>query len=156
MRDLKKSYKELENRIIELEQLVVKQENEEKKPDPIGISDFSFSNLVDISDLTPLINHLSELAECGIAILDINNNFLASAGLQKICTDFHRINPATNNHCTESDCFIRENLKTKNPIAYKCKNGLWDVAYPIIIEEKHLANIFFGQFFFDDEAIDIP
>jgi len=119
-------------------------------------SDFSFSDLVDISDLQQLMNHLSELAGCGIAILDVDNTFLASAGLQKICTCFHRIHPETKNNCTESDCYIRENLKTENPVAYKCKNGLWDVAYPIFIERKHVANIFFGQFFFDDEAIDIP
>ena len=95
------------------------------------ISDFSFSDLVDISDLQQLINHLSELAGCGIAILDVNGNFLASAGLQKICTCIHRVHPETRKHCFESDSFIEQNLKTKTPIAYKCKNGLWDVAYQI-------------------------
>jgi len=117
--------------------------------------DYSFSDLVDISDLQQLIDQLSELAGCPIAILDADNTFLASAGLQKICTCFHRVHPETKKHCTESDCLIRQNLETENPIAYKCKNGLWDVAYPIVIEGKHVANIFFGQFFFDDEKIDV-
>src|ERR1035437_935871 len=119
------------------------------------ISDYSFSDLVDIPDLQQLVNHLSKLAGCAMAIIDINDTILADSGWQKICTCFHRIHPETKKHCLESDSFIKQKLKTKNPIAYKCKNGLWDVAYPIIIEKKHLANIFFGQFFYDDEAIDI-
>lgn len=121
-----------------------------------GISDFSFSDLIDIPDLQQLINHLSELAGCAIAIIDVNNKILVAANWQKICTCFHRINPETSYHCIESDNYMQQNLKTKTPVAYKCKNGLWDVAYPIIIEDKHIANIFLGQFFFDDEIIEIP
>ena len=128
-----------------------------EKIKPLGIntiSDFSFSDLLDISDLQQLVNHLSELAGCPIGILDIDNTILASAGWQKICTCFHRIHPETSRNCTESDNLIKKNLKTKSPIVYKCKNGLWDVAYPVFIEKKHVANIFFGQFFYDDEKID--
>jgi len=32
---------------------------------------------------------------------------------------------------------------------YKCKNGLIDVAMPIIIQNKHQATLFTGQFFFE-------
>src|ERR1035437_6063956 len=115
------------------------------------VADFSFSDLVDISDLQQLVHHLSELSGCPIGILDVNNTVLASANWQKICTCFHRIHPETKKHCAESDCYIRQHLDTKEPIVYKCKNGLWDVVYPVFIEGKHVANIFFGQFFFDDE-----
>lgn len=135
-----------------LKTIVKKDEASALKP----ISDFTFSELVDISDLQQLITHFSELANCPVAILDTNNNFLASFGWKKICSCFHRIHPETKKLCSESDNLIKQNLGTKNPIAYKCKNGLWDVAYPIFIEKKHVANIFFGQFLFDDEEIDIP
>jgi len=155
MHDFKPSYEELESRNKELEQFVSKKMKEDKKPDTIDVSDFSFSDLVDISDLEQLMNHLSELTSCAIGILDVNNNFLAKSGFQKICSCFHLIHPETKKQCTESDSFSGKNLGTENPIAYKCKNGLWDIGYPIFIESKHVANIIFGQFFCDDEVIDI-
>jgi ligand-binding sensor protein len=31
---------------------------------------------------------------------------------------------------------------------------MWDVATPIIVEGKHIGNLFFGQFFFEDEIPD--
>ena len=39
-------------------------------------------------------------------------------------------------------------------ISYKCLNNMWDIALPIIISGEHLATIFFGQFFYEDEVID--
>lgn len=133
----------------------LKPTSEKKKSQDVNtISDYSFSDLLNISDLQQLVNHLSELAGCPIGILDIDNTILASAGWQKICTCFHRIHHEMKLNCIESDNFIKKNLETKSPISYKCKNGLMDVAYPIVIEGKHLANIFFGQFFYDDEKVD--
>jgi len=38
--------------------------------------------------------------------------------------------------------------------AYQCANGLWDVAFPLVVAGEHLANIYTGQFFFDDDEID--
>lgn len=129
--------------------------NEEKSSNLYTIPNFSFSDLVDISDLQKLVKHYAELAGCVIGILDADNTILAVSGWQKICSCFHRVNPETKHFCEMSDSYIRKNLKTEKPIAYKCKNGLWDVAYPFFIEGKHLATIFFGQFFIEDEVIDI-
>ncbi|HEY6837111.1 MAG TPA: PAS domain S-box protein, partial [Geobacteraceae bacterium] len=39
-------------------------------------------------------------------------------------------------------------------VQYKCKNGLWDVGVPILIADDHVATLFLGQFFYDDETID--
>lgn len=155
MSDLSKNIKNAANKDGELKDPVFVQKNEEKNQNSIDIPDFSFADLVDVSDLQPLINHYSELAGCVIGILDVDNTILASAGWQKICSYFHRLHPDARVRCTECDNFIKQNLNTENCIAYKCKNGLWDVIHPIYIEGKHLANIFFGQFFFDDEIIDI-
>lgn len=37
---------------------------------------------------------------------------------------------------------------------YKCKNNLWDSATPVIVGGYHLANLFVGQFLFDDQPFD--
>jgi ligand-binding sensor protein len=36
---------------------------------------------------------------------------------------------------------------------YKCINGLIDVAVPIVIRDEHIANLFSGQFFFEEPDI---
>ncbi len=61
--------------------------------------------------------------------------------------------------CLKSDRRINARLTegTEAPqhIAYKCANGLWDVALPLTIDDRHVATVFTGQFFYDDEKIDI-
>jgi PAS domain S-box-containing protein len=95
-----------------------------------------------------------ELVGLGIAIIDESNTVLVSTGWQDVCTKFHRIHPETCKRCNESDAFIAELQNENNPVEYKCKNGMWDIAIPIIIDGKILASVYFGQFFYDDEQID--
>ncbi len=130
--------------------------NNHKKPYSKDTPDFTFSDLVDIAELQQLVDYYSKIAGCAMAIIDVNGTVIVAAGWQKICTCFHRVHPQTKKYCRESDCFIKEKLKTDKPIDYKCKNGLWDVAFPVFIEDKHIVNIFIGQFFYDDEVIDFP
>jgi ligand-binding sensor protein len=40
---------------------------------------------------------------------------------------------------------------TSEYVDYTCKNGLRDVAVPIIIDREHLATFLTGQFSFDDD-----
>jgi len=37
---------------------------------------------------------------------------------------------------------------------YKCKNNMWDISTPIMVDGRHVGNLFSGQFFFDDESLD--
>ncbi|HEX7413328.1 MAG TPA: PocR ligand-binding domain-containing protein [Bacteroidia bacterium] len=156
MQKLKSSHEGLKKRTPKVEKHALKHAKEDKKSVSINSSNLSFADLVDIAELQLLVSQLSVLANCPMAILGGDNSILASANWQKICTCFHRVHPQTKKHCDESDCTIRQNLNTDKPMVYKCKNGLWDVAYPILIEEKHLATIFFGQFLLEDEAVDVP
>lgn len=88
------------------------------------------------------------------AILDLDGNILSKSGWRQICTDFHRINKVTSERCTVSDTTLAGQLiKGEKYHCYRCLNGLIDVAVPIVIEGKHIANLFSGQFFF--EAPDI-
>ena len=56
--------------------------------------------------------------------------------------------------CKDSDRTINEHLDSESPYQYKCKNGLWDIGMPIIIAGQHLATMFLGQFFYEDEIPD--
>lgn len=88
------------------------------------------------------------------AILDIDGNILCESGWRQICTDFHRKDSKTASNCLLSDTNLEKNLSTGQKYHfYKCMNGLIDVCLPIVIRGEHVANLFSGQFFFEEPDI---
>ena len=120
----------------------------------VDIETFELSNIFDMPALQSLMDSFSKLAGMGTAILDLKGNILQAAGWQEICTKFHRVHPHTCQACTESDLFFTQNIKPNQFVAYKCRNQLWDMATPLMIGDKHVGNIYTGQFFYEDEVID--
>ena len=85
------------------------------------------------------------------AILDLKGNILSRSGWRNLCTNFHRINPKTAFRCTFSDTILASKMaEGEHYHYYKCLNGLVDVAVPIILRGVHVANLFSGQFFFEE------
>jgi len=108
-----------------------------------------FSEFVDISELRELCKSFFDLTGAVTAILDLEGNILVATGWQDICSRFHRVNPQPAHRCTESDTVLAGQLKKCEAYnVYQCKNGLVDVAVPIIVGGEHVANFFTGQFFF--------
>jgi polar amino acid transport system substrate-binding protein len=100
------------------------------------------------------MNNLYEVTKMGFALIDLKGNVLVGTGWQDICAKFHRVNSNTCKNCIESDIELTSGLKNGEIRLYKCKNNLWDVVTPLFIGGNHVANIFFGQFFFEDEKVD--
>lgn len=116
------------------------------------MTDYSFRNLIDVDKVEQLLETSHRLSGMTYALLDNNENVLVSVGWQEVCTRFHRVHPVCTERCRESDAHIKEHLGSgaKDYIEYRCGNGLIDVAMPIVIEGRHLATFFTGQFFYDD------
>ncbi|MCG8616503.1 MAG: PAS domain S-box protein [Desulfobacterales bacterium] len=115
----------------------------------------SFSDLIDLKALEKLVVSNYRASKVPIGVIDaVSGEVYAAAGWQRICTEFHRKHPETNNRCIESDTHITGKINTGEVSAYKCKNGLWDIGIPIICENRHLATIFLGQFRYEDESLD--
>jgi signal transduction histidine kinase len=115
----------------------------------------AFTEIVDVNLLQQMANYLYKATKIPIGILDIESNeFVVKTGWQDICLNFHRAHPDSCARCQESDSFIKKNLNTQKNIEYKCKNGMWDNALPLVINNQHIATIFMGQYFYDDEQID--
>ncbi len=109
-----------------------------------------FVGLVDIGALRGLCESFTELTGAVTAILDLEGTILVATGWQRICTQFHRVNPQTASRCHQSDTVLAGRLRggeTYN--VYRCRNGLVDVAVPIYVCGEHVANLFTGQFFFE-------
>jgi len=121
------------------------------------VTEVTFTQLVDLEKVRQLLEAHFRITGTVSAILDTEENILAAVGWQDICTHFHRANPAASVRCRESDAYIKAHLHDfgEGFVEYKCRNGLCEVAMPIFIGGEHLATIFTGQFFYDDDKPDL-
>lgn len=116
--------------------------------------DVNIASIIDVEDFKDLMIPFYEMTGLGVGLFDQNNKLLVSVGWQKICSHFHQKHPEAHKGCVESENFFKKNFEPNKAISYKCKNGLWDMAYPIYIDDEFMGSIYFGQFFYDNDAID--
>ncbi|MCX5873245.1 MAG: PocR ligand-binding domain-containing protein, partial [Deltaproteobacteria bacterium] len=114
-----------------------------------------FGKIIDVQQIQSLMDDFYKLTNIGMAILDLTGDILVSTGWQDICTKFHRVHPQAHKNCIESDLYLTQNVKEGEYHLYKCKNKMWDIVTPIFLGGKHVANLFLGQFFFEDEVPDL-
>ena len=125
----------------------------------VKLGEHALAELMDLDRVQRLCDGLSASCDIALAVLDPEGKVLIASGWQDICTAFHRVDEKTARCCRESDLRINERLRAgmgaSEHYAYKCANGLWDVAFPLVVSGRHVANIYTGQFFFDDDAVDV-
>ena len=85
---------------------------------------YSFSELVNLSNLQNFLDGLFLMSNPVLAILDNNGNILVPFGWQEICRKYHRLNSETALLCRQSDGYIKDHLDCNEPyIFYTCANG---------------------------------
>ena len=113
-------------------------------------------NFIDFNRINTLLEGFNKTTGFVTAILDLSGNVLSKSGWRNICTDFHRINALTAKKCTISDTELANKMASGEKYHfYKCLNGLVDVAVPLVINGEHIANLFSGQFFFEEPDRDL-
>lgn len=119
-------------------------------------AELKLGDIIDAAELQSIADEFFEITNVGVGIIDMEGNVFVANGWQDICTKFHRVNPETCKNCIESDTVLSKiNIAdTSGFKAYKCKNNLWDISTPLVIDGRQYGNIFLGQFFFDDENPD--
>ncbi len=83
-----------------------------------------------------------------------SGEILVGAGWQDLCVKFHRAHVDSAKRCTESDLYIINHILDGRPCAYKCRNGLWDIGIPILVEDQYPATLFLGPFLYEVESPD--
>ncbi|MDX9788042.1 MAG: PocR ligand-binding domain-containing protein [Desulfobacterales bacterium] len=116
--------------------------------------DLELSEIIDTPALQRLMDYFYMLSRIPMSLIDIKGRVLVGVGWQDICTKFHRVHPDTCRNCIESDTYLSAGLAQGEGHLYKCKNNLWDMATPIIVDGEHIGNVFSGQFFFENETVD--
>lgn len=123
--------------------------------DPEGdIGTLPLEEVINPGDIQDLMDSFYSITGMPVGIIDSSGKILVARGWQDICTRFHRCNPETRRLCIESDLLLTRGAEPGKILQYKCKNNMWDIASPIIVDGHHLGNLFLGQFFYDDEDID--
>ena len=112
------------------------------------------ASIIDPQAIQAMMDEFFKLTNIGVAVLDISGKVLVATGWQDICTKFHRVHSKTNVNCVESDCYLSSGVEPGEFKLYKCKNNMWDMATPIVVEGNHVGNLFLGQFFFENEVPD--
>lgn len=108
--------------------------------------DYKLKEIINIDELQALLDSFLTATGVATGILDTEGQVITASGWADICTKFHRINPQTCKKCIESDVVMAAQLERGEPYnLYRCKNGLIDIAVPIIIDNLHLGNLFTGQ-----------
>ncbi len=120
------------------------------------MSEEMLEHLLEASNFRNLLESHHKITGMAYGVFDCYENNLIAVGWQDICVRFHRVHPVCRARCRESDAYIKEHLRDfkGNFLEYRCKNGLVKVAVPIVIAGEHVATLFTGQFFFDDDIPD--
>ncbi len=121
----------------------------------VPVRPLALAEIIDVPAVQALMDDFYTLTDLPIAVIDLEGRVLVGTGWQDICTKFHRINPETLANCLESDRVLTQGVARGEFRAYKCKNGLSDTVTPLFVGDTHVANVFTGQFFYDDEEPDI-
>ncbi|MDD3925769.1 MAG: PocR ligand-binding domain-containing protein [bacterium] len=142
-----------EQRLAESEAVVGKKLDAILSPDG-GTGSLDLADIIDSQALQSLMDDYYRITGIGIAVIDLSGRVLVACGWQDICIKFHRVHRETLANCLESDTVLSSGLTCGDFKLYRCKNNLWDAAIPIVVGGKHMGNLFFGQFFFEDETLD--
>ena len=113
--------------------------------------DNNFLDYIDFERVNSLLEGFNRTTGFVTAIVDLDGNILSRSGWRRICTEYHRLHPETAQKCILSDTVLSRKAREKESYHfYQCLNGLVDVAVPIVIKGEHVANLFSGQFFFEE------
>jgi PAS domain S-box-containing protein len=127
---------------------LVRAESKESDFAQADVSPDVMAEMLAVDRFKRLLEDFCDSVGIASAIIDLKGKVLAAARWQRACTDFHRVNETTCARCIESDTELALNLSEGKPFSvYRCKNGLTDAASPIIVNGRHIANTFVGQFF---------
>ena len=119
------------------------------------VDSLELADMIDWDAMNAMMDDFCELTHFSIGIVDLRGKVLVAKGWQDICTKFHRCNPETLKNCIASDIELSQNVMPGTFKFYKCKNNMWDISTPLMLDNRQVGNIYMGQFFFDDEVLDI-
>jgi len=116
--------------------------------------DYRLQDLIDMSLFQTMLNQLNKLYPFSSAIMDMEGNILTATAWNDICVNFYRKHPFTEKECRLSNQYRIDNISGDHSAAiYHCPHGMVECATPIIIEGRHLGNLFISQIFLEKPKV---
>lgn len=125
------------------------EENEREIREAMAVFDFE--------PIRGLCAAFAELTGICISVISREGEALVSSPDSQICRDFHRAGEDSLAVCKVSDKraeSLISSLGEKGYVEYVCPHGLREIALPLAIEGVHWGTLFFGQFLYEDDAVD--
>ncbi len=123
-------------------------------PSPVRkVKNLVLADIIDVKVIQSLMNDFYKLAHIPMGLNDLKGNVLVSVGWQDICTKFHRVHPEASKYCVESDTKLTLDSTPGKLKMYECKNNMWDIVTPIMLDGQPVGYVFSGQFIFDDKPL---
>ncbi len=111
---------------------------------------FNLREIFQISGLYRLLISFNDFTNIPFEIMNPDDRVIFSVGRQEICKKFHRICDGTLGICKSKALKIAQTINEKKDyLIFDCPNGLKEAVCPIIVDEIHIGNVFFGQFLFE-------
>ncbi len=117
-------------------------------------ANLELADIIDTQTVHYFMSDFYKLVPISLGLNDLKGNVLVGIGWQDICTKFHRVHPETCKNCVECNIKLSEASLPGKIRIYRCKNNMWDMAAPIMVDGQHVGDIYAGQFFFEDEPVD--
>lgn len=111
-------------------------------------ADLELAHLVDFRLLQPLMDALY-CQDVATSIQDTHGVHYAASSWQRICADFHRANKTMRQRCVESDAKLLDGIPPGQWRIHQCKNNLWEIAAPIVVNGSTIGTVMIGQFFLE-------
>jgi PAS domain S-box-containing protein len=117
---------------------------------------FDLEDLLESEHLENLFDAFYTATGMSTAIISLDGKTEIGSVYQKICSAFHHRHPESLKICAVNDIRLNESPLSPDELTiHRCPHGLINAAIPVIIDGRHMANLFTGQFFYDapDAAI---
>ncbi len=115
------------------------------------IGKLDLADIIDTAAIQTMTDNFYTFTGVPVAIIDLQGRVFVATGWQDICTKFHRVHPETLRNCIECDTTLTKDISPGQFKSYLCKNNLWDNATPLLVDGRHIGNLFTGQFFYEGE-----
>lgn len=121
------------------------------------MNNYTIKQILSLQQLEKLLEAHVQISGIPCGLMDTNQSIIAGAGLQQLCTRFLWEHPESFAHCWRNDPAAKQALHTlsSDVYEYRCKNGMVNIAMPIIIDGERLGTFFLGQFFYENERPDL-
>jgi PAS domain S-box-containing protein len=118
------------------------------------ISRLDLADIIDAPAIQSLMDDFYQLTHLHMALTDLQGNTLVAVGMQDICTKFHRAHPEALQRCVQNSLALSREVAPGAFMLNRCPHHLWDIGTPLLVGNKHVGNLFTGQFLFADEEPD--